>query len=287
MTAATKRLLVSLFLLSLLSGHTSASEPTPFPEPVRETRPAVDGVNGKLSFAKTIDGPEVQSISGALSMPIGNQFGLQIDGKAAEVDTDIVGDIPVYAAAAHAFWRDPTKGMLGLYAGYSHIDILQGLSFGVLGIESALYIGRFSIDVLAGGIDGDIVDASFFDVAQLSYYPTDDLRLQVGHSYAFGSHSLIYGLEWSLGGHAGTAAALYASGSMTQDGTHAAGLGLRFYFGQSDKTLIRRHREDDPATTPHTKLPCDEVIVVHNGNQNTIIFGQASGPGCGGSSIPW
>jgi hypothetical protein len=41
-------------------------------------------------------------------------------------------------------------------------------------------------------------------------------------------------------------AALFASGSVSEDGDGAVLGGLRFYFGQHDKTLIRRHREDEP-----------------------------------------
>jgi hypothetical protein len=41
-------------------------------------------------------------------------------------------------------------------------------------------------------------------------------------------------------------AALFAEGRLGEAGTNGVWGGLKFYFGQKDKTLIRRNREDDP-----------------------------------------
>ena len=41
-------------------------------------------------------------------------------------------------------------------------------------------------------------------------------------------------------------AALFAEGRIGEDDYHGVWGGIRFYFGQKDKSLIRRHREDDP-----------------------------------------
>ena len=41
-------------------------------------------------------------------------------------------------------------------------------------------------------------------------------------------------------------AALFAEGDAGEGWYHGVWVGLRIYFGQKDKTLIRRHREDDP-----------------------------------------
>ncbi len=46
-------------------------------------------------------------------------------------------------------------------------------------------------------------------------------------------------------GH-GIMASLFAEGRIGEDDYHGVWGGVRFYFGQHDKTLIRRHREDDP-----------------------------------------
>jgi hypothetical protein len=45
----------------------------------------------------------------------------------------------------------------------------------------------------------------------------------------------------------GIMAALFVEGRVGEHDDHGIWGGLRVYFGQKDKTLIRRHREDDPA----------------------------------------
>jgi len=44
----------------------------------------------------------------------------------------------------------------------------------------------------------------------------------------------------------GVMTSLFAEGRFGEGDFHGVWAGLRFYFGQKDKSLIRRHREDDP-----------------------------------------
>lgn len=210
------------------------------------SKPAVDGVNGKLSFGASADDPEGFGVDGAMTIPLGRRFGLQIDGLAAKFESDRLGDIPAYATAAHLFWRDPSKGLLGVYGDYIHVDVFTGFDFFTAGVEGAVYLDRFTIDGIIGVKDGDLVDAHFFDRARLLFYPTDNLNLHIGHTYAFESHSFIYGGEWLLGGQAGAAASLFVDGFVDDGGDNSVVAGMRIYIGQRDKSLIRRHREDDP-----------------------------------------
>jgi hypothetical protein len=55
---------------------------------------------------------------------------------------------------------------------------------------------------------------------------------------------------------------LFVEGRVGEDNASGVWGGIRFYFGQKDKPLIRRHREDDPAdwnpgnvTNPGTPAP--------------------------------
>jgi hypothetical protein len=41
--------------------------------------------------------------------------------------------------------------------------------------------------------------------------------------------------------------ALFADALIGESGTYAALGGVRFYFGEHDKTLVERNRQDDPA----------------------------------------
>ena len=77
---------------------------------------AVDGVNGKLaglggSFANN----SLYGAIGSLSTPLGCGYGLQIDATAASFDGRFLG-----AIGGHLFWRDPSRGLLGLYGSYAH-----------------------------------------------------------------------------------------------------------------------------------------------------------------------
>ena len=83
---------------------------------------------------------------------------------------------------------------------------------------------------------------------QLAYYPIDNLKLSVGHGYVLGTHAALFGVEYGISTGGGTMAAFYARGSVNEHGDAAVLAGLRAYFGKRDKTLIRRHREDDPVS---------------------------------------
>lgn len=89
-------------------------------------------------------------------------------------------------------------------------------------------------------------------VAQLGWYPIDNLKLSVGHSHV-GTHAAQFGAEWGFSvGDRTTMASVYVSGSVNEDGDASVLGGLRLYFAQRDKTLIRRHREDDPTSIINT-----------------------------------
>lgn len=250
MTSAMKRLLASLCWVALLGGQSLASEPTSDSEPVSETLPAVDGVNAKVSILGAVDGVNGFGAAGAVTFPIGHHFGFQVDGVAAHVETDLIGDIDVYATAAHLFWRDPSVGLLGLYGDVAHLDILNGLNFYTGGIEGALYLGQFTLHGLAGINDGDLIDTGFFSRARFSYYPIDDLELHIGLSYTQDRSHFLYGAEWAFANNASVTPSLFVNGTLSESGDSGAVFaGLRFYLGQHDKSLLRRHREDDPPLT--------------------------------------
>ncbi|MEZ5890424.1 MAG: hypothetical protein R3D52_09310 [Xanthobacteraceae bacterium] len=57
-------------------------------------------------------------------------------------------------------------------------------------------------------------------------------------------------------------ASLFANGSLLENGDGAVMGGLRVYFGQRDKTLIRRHREDDPSSVGTASINPMEITSV-------------------------
>jgi hypothetical protein len=86
----------------------------------------------------------------------------------------------------------------------------------------------------------------FFDSVSASYYVTDNFKFRIGHLYAFGSNGLTLGSEYAFALGGGRMASLFVDALFAEGGNNAVLGGVRFYFGQRDKTLIDRHRQDDP-----------------------------------------
>jgi hypothetical protein len=79
----------------------------------------------------------------------------------------------------------------------------------------------------------------------VALYATDNLRLSVGASTVANFESANAGLEWFMG-DTGLPLSLTVNGELGEDGYTSIQAGLSLYFGGEDKSLIRRHREDDP-----------------------------------------
>jgi hypothetical protein len=79
--------------------------------------PAVDGINAKIDGygggSSRING--FYGTNGSLSVPLAQQWGLQIDGGVGSAQ-----GIGASAGGAHLFWRDPSIGLLGAYGSYLH-----------------------------------------------------------------------------------------------------------------------------------------------------------------------
>jgi len=250
-------LVLSGFLCSAAVAADVPSKPQ-YSEPA-QALPAVDGVNAKVAgFGGAANGRAFYGGAGSVAMPLGFRYGLQIDSWVAGFDSRYLGDVTVAGTAAHMFWRDPSFGLFGIYGHYLHADALSGVHVVAGATEAALYLGRFTLEFIAGAQGGEIdlgalgsvnIDTRFFDVAQLAYYPIDNLKLSIGHSCFFGTNSALIGAEWGLPTGRRTMASLFVRGSVSEYGDGVVLGGLRFYFGQREKTLMRRHREDDP--TPY------------------------------------
>jgi hypothetical protein len=212
---------------------------------------AVDGVNAKISgWGGSFTGEGLGGASGSVSMPVACGWGAQFDASAASFDGRFLGSL-----GGHVFWRDPSKALLGAYAAGTFWDQAGGVRVGHVGPEGEHYLNRFTLQGVAGVEFGNsatggglTIDTKtrFFDVANVAYYPTDNLKLYVGHRYLAGNHAAAFGAELGLPMQHGMMAALFAEGIAGEHDSHGVVGGLRFYFGQKDKSLIRRHREDDP-----------------------------------------
>jgi len=252
--------------LTVLSGGVAAAADFPLvtkaPAPVAGL-PAVDGLNFKADgFGGSITNRSVYGADGAVSIPLGGQFGLQLDGALGSFDARTFG-----SGAAHAFWRDPSQGLAGFYTSHTVWDRMGGVYVGRYGGEGALYLGRWTLEGIAGvetGSNksetvGNVVDTiaittRFFDKVSASYYVTDNLRLSLGHAYTDAHSMVTLGGEWGFRVGDRTMGALFVEGRAGSGDFHGVWGGLRFYFGNHDKTLIRRNREDDPPSDQNLNL---------------------------------
>lgn len=209
--------------------------------------PAVSAFNGKIEVnggyadLNGENGTGLFEGAAAFSMPLGQKFGLQADVTVSDAlhNTSIGG-------AAHLFTRDPSSYLLGAYGGVADVGSAN-LAF--IGGEGELYLGNVSVELLGGYMnvkpDGKKRQDKAFAVVDLGFYATDNLRLSLGASSIAGFESGHAGLEYMLDGSPFSITADVGAG---EAGFMAAKVGATLYFGGSepDKSLIRRHREDDP-----------------------------------------
>lgn len=260
-------LLSSTFLSTLIAGAALAAESA------ASTR-AVDAVNAHF---EVLGGSYAQgglaAASASLAVPLGQQFGVQFDGTAGTFRNRLLG-----TGGGHLFWRNPQQGLLGIYGDHIHWSQYGGVNVSHVGGEAEAYLGRVTLHAVAGvefgnnasaifgsssssrlpGNDGNLLTSSqssdlrnvtrFFDRVTLSYYLTDNWKASIGHRLYSGQNMLALGTEYAVPAGNGVMAALFGEGRWGEgNGNYGAWGGARFYIGTSDKSLIRRHREDDPA----------------------------------------
>ena len=208
--------------------------------------PAVSGPNGKLEASAgwvDLDGlgdDEIFNGGIAFSFPVGDMFGIQADLAAVDAysDTTVTGTL-------HAFTRDPNAYLFGVIGGYADAGSTDAW---FIGPEAELYLDNVSIELRGGYMDVNgsaTLNGEAFAFGDIAYYATDDVRLSIGASSVAGFQSANAGLEWFLG-EQGLPGSLTLNGQVGEDGFTAVTAGFAVYFGGEDKSLIRRHREDDP-----------------------------------------
>jgi hypothetical protein len=233
--------------------------------------PAVSSSNFKLEAGGgTIAKKSIGFVEGSWAVPLSHSVGLQVDGVAGEWSSKNFEGV-----AAHLFWRDPAKGLIGLYGDYLNsgsarkttVDLSTGLTTTINGayasrggFEAEAYVDRLSLEARAGW-EGGTIGHHFFDRADIAYYPTDDLKLAIGHRMTGNQGAAAFNVEYKLPVQA-HGLSLFAAVVTSHNVTSAYG-GLRIAFGAGDKSLIRRDREDDPSSD----LPQD-LFGISNGAQH-------------------
>ena len=277
-------------LAAILWPHLAGAADLYIPQPTAEVAPqmvlpAVSGINGKLE----LDGGFIDAFSsnsswdgdfkaaGSLSIPVGTAIGIQ--GDVMLTDSSPTGF--VYGGAVHVFTRDPNNYLIGLTGGAFQTP--QG-TVSAIGPEAELYLGKFSIEAWAGvdnvtynsALSSETTAFGFIDGV---YYLTDDFRLSLGASSVLNNNAFHLGGEYQFQG-LGFPLSVVADARLGNQASIFT-IGLKGYFGDPDKSLIDRQRQDDPpnraldlftaagsapyATPPGTTLICPEPEVVING----------------------
>jgi len=207
--------------------------------------PAVSGVNGKFSIegggagSKSSGGSGLGVAEGSLTAPLGHSLGFQADGAIATAYDDLYG-----GGAAQLFSRDPQLGQLGTFAA---VGGRGGDSVSWYGGQAEYFVGPVTVGAHGGyqSSNSDTASDGGLALGRVTYYVIPDLALTVGGgsiaNRGFGRASLEYLPE--LQGH--HSISFFVNGGAGSDESYVATAGARLYFG-SEKSLIRRHREDDP-----------------------------------------
>jgi hypothetical protein len=233
---------------------------------VRKARPlqpvqltAVDGINWKAeAFGGSFADRSIFGGKASLTVPMGGLYGVQVDAAVGRFDSRSFGVI-----GGHLFWRNPTVGLLGIYANHTYWDIFNGAHVTQVAAEAEYYAGPWTLQGIAGAefgnnatqvttsaagtlVESFDVTTRFFDKINLAYYFNPNWKVFIGHRYLGGRNAFAGGTEWGLPLGSGVQASLFVEGRAGENDFHGIWGGAKFYFGRTDKPLIRRHREDDP-----------------------------------------
>ena len=220
--------------------------------------PAVDGFNSKFSAeGGLLNNDGAGLFRGSFTLPLGHSFGLQADGALGVIDDKVLG-----GGGLHLFSRDPSSHLLGLYGSFHTWDSTDIFR---VAAEVALYEGPFTLEGIAGfesvnvpRLKGGLPvltrnTEDFFTDARAAFYPDENLKLSAGLIYANKDALGQAELEWMPRWNGAPVSLTVNSVFGRKDATRITA-GVRVYLGVDQmKSLIRRHREDDPV--PYTPIP--------------------------------
>jgi hypothetical protein len=264
--------IVGASFIAVLAAQAADAPITKAPYAPPPALPAVDGINYKADiFGGHFNDGGFFGGRGSVTVPLGFRYGAQIDGTVAGYRGDFLGRV-----GGHLFWRDPSVGLLGIYGNYTRWD--RNVRSTHLGVEGEHYSGPWTISAIVGAESGNTtsvfnnpffegfkVKSRFFDMVDIHYYLNENSRVSIGHRYVGGRHALSLGGEWARPIAPRALGSLFVEARLGEDHYSGVWAGFRVYYGQGDKSLIRRHREDDPTSPwdfyfPSFKNLCADFI---------------------------
>lgn len=210
------------------------------PTPVAFQQPAVDGLNFKAGVISGVIGGNHNHMfvgSVALPMPLMPSFGIQLDLGIGKYRKEFISA----ASGLHIFYRDPNKGLVGIYGDWGYVENEHG---GRVGLEVSTYQDRWSLEAMAGVQFGQHFLTEFVDEVDLAYYFTDNLKGSIGHRLISRGHVANIAFEYAPSNNGWS---VYGEAEIGEDDYDAVWGGIRYSFGSSaGKSLIERDRQSDP-----------------------------------------
>ena len=202
--------------------------------------PAVSQTNLKVTgVAGTAADESAWVVGGALTLPVGQSWGIQVEGAGAGIDDDTAVGV-----AGHIFTRDPDKYLLGLFAAYASEDQFD-LDATRIGAEAEIYLNQISLLAKAGYQFSDTVGDGFVGDVELKWYLSDNLALSGGVGIDENTTQGHGSVEWMPGFSALPGLAFRVDGAFGDNDYESILGGLTYYFG-ADASLKDRHRKQDP-----------------------------------------
>ncbi len=248
--------------------------------------PAVSALNGKLSSEGGTIGSNgntsaIGLAEGSITAPLGTSFGIQADVAAGVAYNSFLA-----GGGLHAFWRDPSIGLFGPIAAMGGG---RGSRIGLYGAEGEFYLGHVTLGGTAGYQDAvssgtGIVPSGGFYTVHLTFYPIDDLALTAEGRDMAGQYTGHGTIEYQPDFAAKRVMSFFVDAEAGDSSYYRVTGGVRFYFG-ADKTLIRRHREDDPPQIPlGTLVPTGVGGPASSSPSSSGLVNPADGGSAGGVS---
>jgi len=197
------------------------------------------GGRGQLSGFSVFGG-------GQFAMPVGHDFGLQLDGNLGGVAAG-AGGAGGGNATLHLFRGDPAVGLIGPMINYTALGDAGYLRAGAEGQyywrDVTLY-GNAGYQWANSG-NNVTVGSGIFGCGYVAWYPIDALMLLAGGGGGAGEFGGFGQVEWQPFQHRDPGATLFLEGMAGSDDSIAAFAGFRYHFGAGN-SLEMRHRHELP-----------------------------------------
>lgn len=217
--------------------------------------PAATRMVGQISIkGGTLDGDGTGLVEGSVIAPFEGKFGAQFD-----LTGGVAGNSRLLGVAGHLYWRDPRVGMVGGTLSHGRRFGKDDIKIFRAGIDGAYYFNRLTLGAGVAYRVGNVHHHRALFISAVAY-PIDNLALRVGGGFISGDDDIVrFGIEWQSLPRTVQGLSLFADIVIEPGDKQYRSfiVGLRYYFGAGQKTLLRYHRENirrSPLPTAFTNM---------------------------------